>query len=128
MLVHQHLENEAEGKVDAVEWANAPVGGAQQHFAVQQDGSVHQVQTEEHQHRQQQVHVQQGLAVVAGNTEWVWGRGVKMESHFPIGANRMYGTDQELQSDHKNSVAGHGNTPVHLAVVDDKQLKDEAGQ
>lgn len=51
IFVHQYLENKAEGEVDVVERADAPVGGAQQHFAVQQDGSVHQVQAEEHQHR-----------------------------------------------------------------------------
>lgn len=50
VFVHQYLENKAEGEVDVVERADAPVGGAQQHFAVQQDGSVHQVQAEEHQH------------------------------------------------------------------------------
>lgn len=50
VLVHQYLENKAKGEVDVVERADAPVGGAEQHFAVQQDGSVHQVQAEEHQH------------------------------------------------------------------------------
>lgn len=43
VFVHQYLENKAEGEVDIVEGADAPVGGTQQHFAVQQDGSVHQV-------------------------------------------------------------------------------------
>lgn len=43
VFVHQYLENKAEGEVDVVERADAPVGGAQQHFAMQQDGSVHQV-------------------------------------------------------------------------------------
>lgn len=41
VFVHQYLEDEAEGKIDVVQWTNAPVGGAQQYFAVQQDGSVH---------------------------------------------------------------------------------------
>lgn len=50
VLVHQYLENKAKGEVDVVEWADAPVGGAEQHFAVQQHSSVHQVQAEEHQH------------------------------------------------------------------------------
>lgn len=50
VFVHQYLENKAKGEVDVVERADAPVGGAQQHFAVQEDGSVHQVQAEEHQH------------------------------------------------------------------------------
>lgn len=50
VFVHEYLENKAKGEVDVIERADAPVGGAQQHFAVQQDGSVHQVQAEEHQH------------------------------------------------------------------------------
>lgn len=50
VFVHQYLEYKAEGEVDVVEGADAPVGGAQQDFAVQQDGSVHPVQAEEHQH------------------------------------------------------------------------------
>lgn len=50
VLVHQYLENKAKGEVDIVEGAYAPVGGAQQHFAVQQNGSVHQVEPQEHQH------------------------------------------------------------------------------
>ena len=90
VLVHQDLENKAEGEVDVVERADAPVGGTQQHFAVQQDGSVHQVQTQEHQHWQQQLHVQQGPVVVAGMTERSWGRGVEVEAHLPVCA---YGVD-----------------------------------
>lgn len=39
VFVHQYLEYEAETEVYVVERADAPVGGAQQHFAVQQDGS-----------------------------------------------------------------------------------------
>jgi len=51
-----------------------------------------------------------------------------MEAHLPVCAHRMDDTDQQLQSDHKNPVAAHGNTPVHLFVVNDKQLKDGGGQ
>lgn len=67
VFVHQHLEDKAKGEVDVVERADAPVGGAEQHFAVQQDGPVHQVQAEEHEHGQQQLHVHEGLALVVGN-------------------------------------------------------------
>lgn len=34
----------------------------------------------------------------------------------------MDGADQQLQGDHKDPVAGHGNPPVHLVmVVNDKE-------
>lgn len=67
VLVHQHLEHEAEGEVDVVERADAPVGGAEQHFTVQQDGPVHQVQAEEHQHGQEELHIHVGAAFAVGN-------------------------------------------------------------
>lgn len=93
VLVHQYLENKAEGEVDVVERADAPVGGAKQHFAVQQDGPVHQVQAEEHQHWQQQLYVHQGLAMVDGDTGWFWGGRVDVDAHLPVRANGMDDTD-----------------------------------
>lgn len=78
VFVHQYLENEAKGEVDVVERADAPVGGAEEHFAVQQDGSVHQVQAEEHQHRQQQLQVHEGFASVVGDAERRRRRGVEV--------------------------------------------------
>lgn len=51
-----------------------------------------------------------------------------MGAHLPVCANWMDDTDYQLQSDHKNPLAGHGNPPVHLVVVNDEQLKDGGGQ
>ncbi len=61
--------------------------------------------------------------MVVGNTGWRCERGVDLDSHLPVCAHRMDDTDQQLQSDHKNPMAGHGDTPVHLVVVNDEQLK-----
>lgn len=123
VFVHQYLENEAKGEVDVVERADAPVGGAEQHFAVQQDGSVHQVKAEEHQHGQQQLQVHEGFASVVGNTERRGGRGVDVLAHLPVRSDGVDDTDYELQGDHQDPLAGHGDTPVHLVVVNDEQLK-----
>lgn len=95
---------------------------------MQQDGPVHQVQAEEHQHRQQQLDVQQGLAVAGGHTERSRGGGVRIQAGSPVCANRMDGADQQLHSDHEDPVAGHGNTPVHMVVVHNKQLESGGGQ
>lgn len=123
VFVHQYLENEAKGEVDVVERADAPVGGAEEHFAVQQDGSVHQVKAEEHQHAQQQLQVHEGFASVVGNTERCGGRRVDVPAHLPVSSDGVDDTDYELQGDHQDPLAGHGDTPVHLVVVNDEQLK-----
>lgn len=44
-----------------------------------------------------------------------------MDAHLPVCANRMDDTDRQLQNDHKNPLAGHGNAPVYLVVVNDEQ-------
>lgn len=123
MFVHQYLKDKAKGEVDVVKRANAPVGGAQEHFAVQQDGSVNQVEAQEHEHGQQQLHVQQGLIVVTGNTERSGGGGVGVEVHLPVRANWMDDTNQQLQGDHKNPVTCYSYSPVHLLVINDEQLE-----
>lgn len=123
VFVHQYLEYEAKGEVDVVEWADAPVGGAEEHFAVQQDGSVHQVKAEEHQHGQQQLQVHEGFASVVGSTEGRWERRVDVLAHLPVCPDRVDDTDYELQGDHQDPLAGHGDTPVNLVVVNDEQLK-----
>lgn len=126
VFVHQHLEDEAKGEVDVVERADAPVGGAEQHFAVQQDGSVHQVQAQEHQHGQEKLHVHEGLASVPGNAGWRRRGGGEVgvgEADVPVRSNGMDDTDDQLQRDHKNPLGGHGDAPVHLVVVDDEQLR-----
>lgn len=120
VFVHQYLENEAKGEVDVVEWANAPVGGAEEHFAVQQDGSVHQVKAKEHQHGQQQLQVHESFASVVGNTEGHWGRWVDVPAHLPVRSDGVDDTDYELQGDHQDPLAGHGDTPVHLVVLNDE--------
>lgn len=51
-----------------------------------------------------------------------------MEAHLLVCANGMDDTDYQLQSDHKNPLAGHGNAPIHLVVVNDEQLEDRGGQ
>lgn len=123
VFVHQYLQNEAKSEVDVVEWADAPVGGAEEHFAVQQDGSVHQVKAEEHQHGQQQLQVHEGFGSVAGNTEGRWGGRVDVLAHLQVCPHGVDDTDYELQGDHQDPLAGHGDTPVHLVVVNDEQLK-----
>lgn len=130
VLVHQHLEHEAEGEVDVVERADAPVGGAEQHFAVQQDGPVHQVQAEEHQHGQEELHVHVGVAPAGRNAGrrrpgGVGGGGVGRVSGVQVRANGVDDAHQQLQRDDQNPLAGHGDAPVHLVVVDDEQLRDE---
>lgn len=128
VFVHQYLEDKAEGEVDVVEWADGPVGGAQQHFAVQQDGPAHQVQAEEHEHGQDQLHVHQYAALVAGKTQRHQRRGVGVTAHLPVCANRLDDTDRQLQSDQKNPPPGQGNAPVHLVIVDDEKLKNRGEQ
>lgn len=123
VFVHQHLENEAKGEVDVVERADAPVGGAEEHFAVQQDGSVHQVEAEEHQHAHQELQVHEGFTSGVGNTECRRGRGVDVLAHLPVCPDRVDDTDYELQGDHQDPLTGHGDTPVHLVVVNHEQLK-----
>lgn len=129
VFVQQHLEHEAEGEVDVVERTNAPVGGAEQHFAVQQDGPVHQVQAEEHQHGQEELQVHVGVASAVRNAGrrrgGVGGGGVGRVSGVQVRANGVDDADQQLQRDYQNPLAGHGNAPVHLVVVDDEQLRDE---
>lgn len=51
-----------------------------------------------------------------------------MAAHLPVCANGVDGTDYQLQSDHKNPLAGHCNSPIDLVVVNDEQLKDGRGQ
>lgn len=97
VFVHQHLEHEAEGEVDVVERADAPVGGAEQHFAVQQDGPVHQVQAEEHQHGQEELHVHVAVASAVRNAGrrrgGVGGGGVGWVSGVQVRANRVDDAD-----------------------------------
>lgn len=40
-----------------------------------------------------------------------------------VDGHGMDGTDHELQGDAKHPVAGHGNAPVHLVVVNDEKLE-----
>ena len=47
-----------------------------------------------------------------------------MEARLPVRANGMDDADYQLQRDHQNPLAGDGYAPVHLVVVNDKQLKD----
>lgn len=47
-----------------------------------------------------------------------------MEAHLPVCANRVDDTDYQLQGDHKNPLTGHGNTPVHLVVINNEELGD----
>lgn len=90
---------------------------------MQQDGSVHQVKAEEHQHGQQQLQVHEGFASGVGDTEGCWGRRVGVLAHLPVSPDGVDDTDHELQGDHQDPLAGHGDTPVHLVVVNDEQLK-----
>lgn len=95
---------------------------------MEQDGSVHQVQAQEHQHGQEKLHVHEDLVSMPGNAGWRrrggGGGGVGVgEANVPVCANGMDDTDNQLQRDHKNPLGGHGDAPVHLVVVDDEQLR-----
>lgn len=85
---------------------------------------MHQVKAEEHQHGEQQLQVHEGFASVVGRTEGRWGRRVDVLAHLPVCPDRVDDTDYELQGDDQDPLAGHGNTPVHLVVVNDEQLEN----
>lgn len=91
---------------------------------------MHEIQSQEHEGRQQQLHVEHDFFVTGGQAEG--GRGIflwfppKSAPHIwpQVDGHRMDSTDNELQGDAKHSVTGHGNPPVHLVVVNDEKLEE----
>ncbi len=91
---------------------------------------MHEIQSQEHEGRQQQLHIQHDFFVTGGQAEG--GGGILLrhppESVLHIGpqvdSHGMDCADNELQGDAKHPVTGHGNAPVHLVVVNDEKLEE----
>ncbi len=91
---------------------------------------MHKIQSQEHEGRQQKLHIQHDVFVTGGQAEGGGGILLRLlpESVLHIGpqvdSHRVDSADNELQGDAKHPVTGHGNAPVHLVVVNDEKLEE----